>query len=132
MHAYTSLFYNFNQLLPVMFFVWILRWRPKLGRSVPRWILHMLWRTTLGFTRKSSKFRVWTYSDIFVALHDFFYSCQGELMVFEKVDISGHFVDFFLNLLEFGIDVFVISIELGLTLDAFFLLFCLYRDFIHS
>lgn len=44
-------------------------------------------------------------------------------MVFEEVDIGFHIFDLLFDLLEFGVDIFVVSIELGLALDSFFLFF---------
>jgi hypothetical protein len=52
-------------------------------------------------------------------------------MVFEEVDIGFHILDFLLDLLELGVDVFVVGVELGLTLDSLFFLFGLDGNFVH-
>ena len=72
------------------------------------------------------------YSDILVTFHNLFNSGKWKLMVFKKVDISGHFVDFFFYLLELWVNIFVVSIELSLTLDTLFLLFSFDWDFVHD
>jgi hypothetical protein len=51
-------------------------------------------------------------------------------MIFEQVDISFHVPDLLLDLLKLGVDVFVVGIELRLTLDALFLLFSLDRNLV--
>ena len=44
-------------------------------------------------------------------------------MVFEEVDIGFHVADFLFDLLELGVDVFVVCVELGLTFDSLFFFF---------
>jgi hypothetical protein len=51
-------------------------------------------------------------------------------MIFEEVDIGFHVPDFLFDLLELGVDVFVVGIELRLTLDTLFLLFSLDRNLV--
>lgn len=51
-------------------------------------------------------------------------------MIFEEVDIGFHVSDFLFDLLELRVDVFVVGVELGLTLDAFLLLFSLDRNLV--
>ena len=51
-------------------------------------------------------------------------------MIFEEVDIGFHVPDFLFDLLELGVNVFVVGVELGLALDAFLLLFSLDRNLV--
>jgi hypothetical protein len=53
-------------------------------------------------------------------------------MVFKEVDISFHVSDFLFDLLELGVDVFVVGVELGLTLDSLFFLLGLDGYLIHG
>ena len=53
-------------------------------------------------------------------------------MVFEEVDIPGHLVNFLLDFLEFGVDILVVGVKLGLTLDSLLFLFSLDGHLVHT
>jgi hypothetical protein len=53
-------------------------------------------------------------------------------MVFKEVNIGFHVSDFLFDLLKLGVDVFVVGVKLGLTLDSLLFLLSLDGYLVHG